>query len=108
MKHYRLSNFKNFTIQNLQDKLSIDKKIRTKNKTFIELFTILLFVATKEDSNTKKNTNRDFKKANQSLNIEKKESIIIKKIKRFKYDKNNQILNKLLLDKSKSQNIEIQ
>jgi len=108
LKHYRLSNFKNFTIQNLQDKLSIDKKIRTKNKTFIELFTILLFVATKEDSNTKKNANKDFKEANQSLNIEKKKSIIIKEVKKLKYDNNNQILDKLLLDKSKSQNIKIQ
>ena len=108
LKCYRLSNFKNFTIQDLQDELSTNIKTRTKNKIFTKLFTILLFVVAKKDSSVKKNTDRNFEKANQFLNIEKKKPIIIKKIKRLKYDNNNQIFDKLLLDKNKSQNIEIQ
>lgn len=100
LKRHRLSNFKNFTMQNLHNELSIEKKTRTKSKTFIKSFITFSFNVAKEDSNARKNIERDVEKANQFLNVEKKKSIVIKEMKKFKYDNNDQILNKSLLNEN--------
>ena len=78
--------FKNSILDNLLDKLSPKKKTCTKNKTFANK---LLFDNFENKTNVKKNVEREIEETKIFSNIEKKEIIVFKKVKKFKHNNNN-------------------